>query len=58
MEKEIIVLDHLPLLKASNIVDGERIQKLSQSVDRMFRTMYRKRHALERASKVKKIFNI
>ena len=58
MEKEIIVLDHLPLLKASNIVDGERIQKLSQNVDRMFRTMHRRRYALERIVKVKKIFNI
>ena len=58
MKKDIIVLDHLPLLKTSDLVDGERIQKLSQSVDRMFRAMSRRREALERMVKVKNIFNI
>ena len=58
MEKDIIVLDHLPLLKSHNPVDGERIQRLSQKVDKMFRAMSRRRHALERIVKVKRIFNI
>ena len=58
MKKDIIVLDHLPLLKTSDLVDGERIQKLSQSVDKMFRAIHRRRYALERIVKVKKIFNI
>jgi len=58
MEKDKIVLDHLPLLSASNIVDGERIQKLSQGVDRIYRLMNRRRKAFKRCSKVRKIFNI
>ncbi len=53
MEKEIIVLDHISLLKSADL-DGERIQKLSQNVDRMFRAMSRRR---ERMVKVKRIFN-
>jgi len=53
MEKDIIVLDHISLLK-SNDLDGHRIQKLSQNVDRMFRVMSRRR---ERMVKVKRIFN-
>lgn len=58
MEKDIIVLDHISLLKNSNFVDGERIQKLSQDVDRVFRSMQRCRIAFQRVSKVRKIFNI
>ncbi len=53
MEKDIIVLDHISLLKSADL-DGERIQKLSQNVDRMFRAMSRRR---ERMVKVKRIFN-
>ena len=58
MKKDIIVLDHLPLLKTSDLVDGERIQKLSQSVDRIYRSMNRSRQAFKRVLKVKRIFNI
>ncbi len=58
MEKDIIVLDHISLLKSSNFVGGERIQKLSQDVDRVFRNMQRCRIAFQRASKVRRIFNI
>ena len=58
MKKDIIVLDHLPLLKTSDLVDGERIQKLSQDVDKVFRRMQRCRIAFQRVSKVRKIFNI
>lgn len=57
MEKDIIVLDYLPLLSESNIV-GERIKRLSESVDNMCRLMHRRRHAFKRVLKVKKIFNI
>jgi hypothetical protein len=46
-------LDHISLLKSADL-DGERIQKLSQNVDRMFRAMSRRR---ERMVKVKRIFN-
>ncbi len=53
MEKDIIVLDHISLLKSGDL-DVERIQKLSQNVDRMFRAMSRRR---ERMVKVKRIFN-
>jgi hypothetical protein len=53
MEKDIIVLDHISLLKSADL-DGHRIQKLSQNVDRMFRAMSRRR---ERMVKVKRIFN-
>lgn len=57
MNKDMIVLDHASLLKTCE-VDGERIQMLSKSVDKMLHEMYRRRHALKRVSKVKKIFNI
>jgi hypothetical protein len=57
MEKDIIVLDHIPLFEKSNIV-GERIKRLSESVDNMYRLMHRRRHAFKRVLKVKKIFNI
>ena len=50
--------DVLPLLKSSDMEVGERIKKLSQSVDRMFRAMSRRKDVLERIVKVKKIFNI
>jgi len=53
MEKDIIVLDHISLLNSADL-DGERIQKLSQNVDRMFRAMSRRR---ERMVKLKRIFN-
>ncbi len=67
MEKDIIVLDHISLLKSADL-DGHRIQKLSQNehnekiyvnchykiINRMFSTMSRRR---ERMVKVKRIFN-
>ncbi len=53
MEKDIIVLDHISLLKSADL-DGERIQKLSHKDDRMFRVMSSRR---ERIVIVKRIFN-
>jgi len=58
MEKDIIVLDHISLLKSTDFVDGERIRELSQDVDKVFLRMQRCRIAFKRASKVRRIFNI
>lgn len=58
MEKDIIVLDHISLLKSSCFADGERIQKLSQEVDKVFRVMSKRRRAFDRIAKAKRVFNI
>ena len=57
MEKDIVILDHISLLKTYE-VHGSKIKELSKGVDRMFRAMSRRREALERMVKVKRIFNI
>jgi hypothetical protein len=51
-------VDHISLLKSSQFVDGEKMQKLAQDVDKVFRRMQRCRVAFKRASKMRKIFNI
>ena len=58
MENDILIVDHISLLKSSQFVDGEKMQKLSKNVDKIFQKMQRCRVAFKRASKVRKIFNI
>ncbi len=58
MENDILIVDHISLLKSSQFVDGEKMQKLSKNVDKVFQKMQRYRVAFKRASKVRKIFNI
>ena len=58
MEKEIVILDHIPLGEYYDNVSGSKIKELSKSVDRMLYAMHRRRHALRRIAKTKRIFNI
>jgi hypothetical protein len=58
MEKDILIMDHISLLKSYDFVDGERMRELSKNVDKVFQRMQRCRVAFKRASKVRKIFNI
>jgi hypothetical protein len=50
---KLFVHPHIPIHKQSYVI---RVK--SQKVDKMFRAMSRRRNALERIVKVKKIFNI
>ena len=57
MEKNTVVLDHTTLLGTSS-TDGERIKRLSNRIDSMFRAMSQKRQAKTRMEKAKRVFNI
>jgi hypothetical protein len=58
MENDILIVDHISLLKSTDLVDRERILELSKNVDKVFQKMQRCRVAFKRASKMRKIFNI